>query len=371
MENLTESILISDIHSSGKKIAIAVTGGGAEVIGNLLRHGGGSKTIVEAIVPYGQASFDDFVRGKPDKYCSTGAARDLAMAAFNRLSDLNVGNREDFIGVGATCSLAKKEERIGREHHAYIAIQTEKYTRTYTIDLSKEDRNREEEETYVADSILLILAHECGSFLTNDVWTKEETAGDTNFLEVITGKSPFVNITGKNKNLENRIVFPGSFNPIHEQHKNIAQYVAKTWKQNVDLEICVHNVDKPTLNYTSLNERKNSILQHADDWMGDVFFTSLPTFLKKSNYFKNAWFIVGWDTFVRIIDPKYADLDKVFEAFENNNSHFMVFHRILNGVDSSTLSTKNFPIEIMKRTEIIGTEYFPAIDMSSSQLRNK
>jgi hypothetical protein len=30
---------------------------------------GGSNTIVEAIVPYAQASFDAFVRGKPDKYC--------------------------------------------------------------------------------------------------------------------------------------------------------------------------------------------------------------------------------------------------------------------------------------------------------------
>jgi hypothetical protein len=30
---------IQEIHKSGKKIALAVTGGGAEVIGELLRHG--------------------------------------------------------------------------------------------------------------------------------------------------------------------------------------------------------------------------------------------------------------------------------------------------------------------------------------------
>lgn len=358
--------IIQEIHLSGKKIALAVTGGGTEAIGELLRHGGGSSTIVEAIVPYAQTSFDAFVRGKPDKYCSEGAARDLAMASFNRLCELNAGNREQFIGVGATCSLVKKEERVGRKHYAYVAIQTIKYTRSYTIDLLTDDRTREEEETFVANQIIKILAKECGCSFD---FSYEETIGDENILDVILGKSPFLNITGKNTNLENRIVFPGSFNPMHEQHKNIAQYVGRTWGKNIDLEICVHNVDKPSLNYASFNERKNSILQNIDSWTEDVFFTSLPTFLKKSNYFKNAWFVVGWDTFVRIIDPKYADLNEVFEAFENNNSHFLVFHRIINGVDSSTLSTKDFPIEIMRRTEVISTKYLPAVDMSSSQIR--
>lgn len=353
---------IQEIHKSGKKIALAVTGGGAEVIGELLRHGGGSNTIVEAIVTYAQTSFDAFVGGKPDKYCSESAARDLAMAAFNRLCELNAGNREQFIGLGATCSLTKSEERVGRKHYAYVAIQTVNYTRTYTIDLSTENRTREEEEKFVADHIIGILYQEC-CFLRNCTYT--ETSGDSGLLDVILGQSPFVNVTGKNVNLENRIVFPGSFNPMHQQHKNIAEFVSQKMGRTVDLEICVHNVDKPSLNFTSLAERKDSILSNVGEWTGDIFFTSLPTFLRKSNYFKNSTFIVGWDTFVRIIDPKYADLKDVYEAFEQNNSRFLVFHRIINGVDSRKFNVE-IPSQMLLRTEFMD---FPSVDMSSSQIR--
>ena len=358
--------LLNDILSSNKKIAIAITGGGTEIIGELLRHGGASNTIVEAVVPYAQSSFDNYTKGKPDKYCSLDAARDLAMAAFNRLVKFNVGNQSQLIGLGATSSLAKNNERAGREHHAFVAVQTEEFTRVYDIDLSI-SRTREEEESYVAYQILTILATACESAEKYN-GKYEETIGDKNFLEIVTGKSKAINLLNKNENLENRIIFSGSFNPMHEQHINIAKFVSDLKNQKIDLEICVHNVDKPSLNYHSFNERKKSILQNCDEWTGDIFFTALPTFLEKSCYFKNATFIVGWDTFIRILDPKYADLNKVYEAFKENNSRFLVFHRITDGINSNSL-TCNFPKEIMERTEIIDS--LPASDLSSRFLRNK
>ena len=124
--------IVLKIHETPHKAVLAITGGGAEAIGELLKYGGGSNTLLEAIVPYDQKAFNDFVKGKPDKYCSPGAARDLAMAAYHRAVNL-AGTTENIIGIGCTCSLMKDHEREGREHHAYIAVQTKDITENYDL----------------------------------------------------------------------------------------------------------------------------------------------------------------------------------------------------------------------------------------------
>jgi nicotinamide mononucleotide (NMN) deamidase PncC len=44
--------LISALHSSGRKAALAITGGGSGAIAELLRVPGGSRLLIEAQVPY-------------------------------------------------------------------------------------------------------------------------------------------------------------------------------------------------------------------------------------------------------------------------------------------------------------------------------
>ena len=44
--------LISTLHASGRKAALAITGGGSGAIGELLRVPGGSRLLIEAQVPY-------------------------------------------------------------------------------------------------------------------------------------------------------------------------------------------------------------------------------------------------------------------------------------------------------------------------------
>src|SRR5262245_28880726 len=95
---------IQEIHNTETLAVLAVTGGGSEAIGELLRHGNGSKTLLEAVVPYDQKAFETFLGGKPDKFCSELAARQLALAAYNRARFLT---DKPVIGVGATCSLVK------------------------------------------------------------------------------------------------------------------------------------------------------------------------------------------------------------------------------------------------------------------------
>src|SRR5436190_2249667 len=99
MENL-----VSKIHATPKLAVLAITGGGSQAISELLRYGNGSKTLLEAVIPYDQKAFDTFVRGTPDKYCSPEAACDLAVAAFLRAYSYRPEDADNLIGVGATSS---------------------------------------------------------------------------------------------------------------------------------------------------------------------------------------------------------------------------------------------------------------------------
>ena len=54
--------LISKLHASGRKAALAITGGGSGAIGELLRVPGGSRLLVEAQVPYDAQALAAFGR---------------------------------------------------------------------------------------------------------------------------------------------------------------------------------------------------------------------------------------------------------------------------------------------------------------------
>ena len=118
---------IFQVHKSPCKVVLAITGGGAEIIGELLRHGSGSATVLDAVVPYGMAAMDRFLGRKPEKYCSEKTARLMAMVAYQRALELSKGSDglagPDVIGIGATCKLKAANEREGRKHEIHVAIQ--------------------------------------------------------------------------------------------------------------------------------------------------------------------------------------------------------------------------------------------------------
>lgn len=149
--------LVQSIINSGFKGALAITGGGTRSIDYLLRYGGGSKFLERAVVPYSKTSLEEIIGGNYDKSCSRNVASKLA---FEMFYDSKASVKS--IGLGATCSLAKENERAGREHHIYISTYTQTYVSTYTHKEKALDwhlqlipgRTREQEEDIAA---LLIL----------------------------------------------------------------------------------------------------------------------------------------------------------------------------------------------------------------------
>lgn len=95
-------------------------------------------------------------------------------------------------------------------------------------------------------------------------------------------------------------VLPGSFNPLHRGHTALAAVAAARLGVSVHFELSVVNADKPDLTRWEVVDRLRQFAGVAPVWV-----TRAATFDRKAEVFPGAAFVLGWDTAVRVIDPKY------------------------------------------------------------------
>jgi hypothetical protein len=100
-------------------------------------------------------------------------------------------------------------------------------------------------------------------------------------------------------------VLPGSFNPLHHGHTALAVAAGERLGLPVAFELSVANVDKPELAYEEVARRVGQFAA-----VGPVWVTRAPTFAEKADLFSGAAFVVGFDTAVRLIDPRYYGGDE-------------------------------------------------------------
>ncbi len=346
--------IIQKIHKSRYKIVLSVTGGGSGAFSELLMHGSGSSTLLEAIVPYSKNALAEFIGKEPETYCSEETAREMAMASFERalkLCDKNTDTHR-MIGIGVTCKLVKKDdEREGREHDIYIASQSA--TRTSTAHLKLlENRSRETEEKISSLFIIHFLAQLCEvdaenilplpmipefANTANRSADVSEEIGELLVNTLLQGdeaKKRAINLSNSSDNShpEERIVFAGSFNPCHSKHVEIAKTAFKKYGSPVCFEISLANVDKPPIDFISLQNRLDSLREYdSEEFMGDIYLTNAPFFANKAVLFPESCFLIGADTLKRTFNEKYyregETKESLLEHFSSMGVHFMVFHR--------------------------------------------
>ena len=120
--------LISTVQASGRKAALAITGGGSGAIGELLRIPGGSRLLVEAQVPYDEMALQSFLGFAPAQACAADTAVAMAQSARARAAGL-VPSGTDTVGLGATAALVSDRPRRG-EHRFHIAYANAAGSRT-------------------------------------------------------------------------------------------------------------------------------------------------------------------------------------------------------------------------------------------------
>jgi len=106
-----------------------------------------------------------------------------------------------------------------------------------------------------------------------------------------------------------RAVLSGSFNPLHAGHRTLAEVVGRRLGCEVAFELSLTNADKPELAVEAVIDR---LWQFVG--VGPVWVTRAAAFEKKADLFPAAAFVLGFDTAVRLIDPKYYGGEKGRDA---------------------------------------------------------
>jgi hypothetical protein len=370
--------LISALHASGRKAALAITGGGSGAIGELLRIPGGSRLLIEAQVPYDGAALATLLGFMPAQASSADTAIAMARSMRARAAKL-VPVGTDLVGLGATAALVSDRPRKG-EHRFHIAFANSAGIAHCTGVLAKGRRDRAAEEDLVSRAIILWLARACGvaapspkSLLEADEPFAETVVATADTIDqLLGGEVDRVTAQPDGQMILSAprppVLMPGSFNPVHAGHVSLARVAQDIRQQLLAFEISVTNVDKPPLEGSTVRQR---LAQFA--WKSPVELTRAPTFLEKSRLFPRTTFVIGADTAERLFAPKYYGDDEdlmhvALEEIGSSGASFLVAVRIDTAGRLRALSDIAVPRRYADLfTEI--PEHRFRLDISSSEIR--
>jgi hypothetical protein len=183
------------------------------------------------------------------------------------------------------------------------------------------------------------------------------------------------------------IIFPGSFNPLHEGHQRMAAAAVEAVRsagkgeRRVVFEITARNADKGAVDRHEL-ERRAEQFEHGTGSgahggeCAPLVLTRASLFVEKARLFQNCTFVVGADTVQRLVDVRYynqseAEMAASLAAIRSHGCDFLVAGRVI-GSTYTTLA------ELLPRVPESLRPMFLSlredglsfrVDMSSTQLR--
>jgi hypothetical protein len=250
--------------------------------------------------------------------------------------------------------------------------------------MAKGRRDRAAEEDLVSRAIVLWLARACGvvapsprSLLDADEHYAETVlppvdAPTDTIDQLLAGEVDRVTVQPDGQMMLSApqpvVLFPGSFNPMHEGHVSLAQAAEELRQQPVAFELSVTNVDKPPLAGETVRQRLSQFT-----WRAPVELTRAPTFVEKARLFPGTTFVVGADTAERLFGSKYygGDEDRMHMALEeiaNSGSSFLVAVRL--DAAGRVRALKDIPVP-RRYADLFSEipEHHFRVDTSSSEIR--
>lgn len=130
-----------------------------------------------------------------------------------------------------------------------------------------------------------------------------------------------------NSAVAGKAILSGSFNPIHDGHRQLRRAAEKVLDCQVYYELSVRNVDKPELAADEVSDR----VARIDD--APVLLTRAARFVEKARLFRNCCFVVGYDTAERLLMPEYYEgnvgqRDAAMNALNVAGAKFLVAGRL-------------------------------------------
>ena len=165
-------------------------------------------------------------------------------------------------------------------------------------------------------------------------------------------------------------ILSGSFNPLHQGHRQLAAAASKKLGAEIAFELSVVNADKPAIAEDELQRRVAQFRGTAQ-----LFVTRASSFTAKAALFPGAVLVVGIDTAIRIVDPRYYGGDVVLRdsalaAIRACGCRFLVGGRIDTTGRFQGLNDVALPQRLDDMIEGMSETEFRA-DVSSSELRSR
>jgi len=161
-------------------------------------------------------------------------------------------------------------------------------------------------------------------------------------------------------------ILSGAFNPLHAGHLGMAAAAATFCGTPVAFDLAVRNADKGTLAAAEAARRAAQFIGRAP-----LVLSATPLFTQKAALYPGRIFVIGYDTAVRLLDPRYyggeSALRAALDYLRAANCRFLVAGRLTCG-RFQTLANLTIPAGYTDIAEPIPEHLFRT-DISSTELR--
>lgn len=453
-------------------LSVYTTGGGVNLISWLFSVPGASNSLVEARVPYAYESLFELLGTTKETFqqsaCSPETSIDIARAGFQHTCGLFLREHRNFqeldmvniFAIACTAALVTDRPKKG-PHHCYVASYASQHATIYSLDMIKNARIRPEEDELCSRLGLDAIRLACGlsnstPHLNEKLITRSTGGIEANQQIELSSDSLSITPVAQSSVLENlstrktrsvlftsykqiqpnteaddkdpiaisqshfryfedvhlpvgTIVYPGSFNPLHEGHVQLlvsALHHKLGWTPNsgttnplIVFELALINADKPPIAPEVAFARLKHMLQDSAPMLHRynltnyaVVITADPLFIHKSALFRDCTFLIGADTLTRLIDPKYyrskqvsdkpsddgpANLIQALSTIKERGCSFIVGGRATTaGSNFETLESIQSLATFTALPDSLQTIFYGLtenefrVDISSTQLRN-